>query len=167
MTLSFKEVLKNKFTFFPHKIIRGLRNHKLITIDEYDYYEHLIFLYSKIYSEALIAEETFGEAIKIHTIREDKNNRWKAGNKINFVINNYTPDRLQFAVVIPVTTVQKIEIFNKQGEQKVIIDGRQLSGYETLQLSANDGFDSVEDFFTYFNQPHFTGKLIHWTKTKY
>lgn len=33
-------------------------------------------------------------------------------------------------------------------------------------LATNDGFDSVSDFLTYFND-HFTGQIVHWTNLKY
>jgi len=30
----------------------------------------------------------------------------------------------------------------------------------------NDGFESLQDFFNWFNKP-FRGKIIHWTDFKY
>ena len=34
------------------------------------------------------------------------------------------------------------------------------------ELAKNDGFESVEDFFAYFNKD-FKGKIIHWTDLQY
>ena len=48
----------------------------------------------------------------------------------------------------------------------VIIDGRYLNYDEIKILSLNDGFDSVQQFFKWFNKD-FEGKIIHWTKLKY
>lgn len=33
-------------------------------------------------------------------------------------------------------------------------------------LAKNDGFDSVEDFFNWFNKDY-KGKIIHWTELRY
>jgi hypothetical protein len=35
-----------------------------------------------------------------------------------------------------------------------------------LQFVQNDGFDSIEDFFSYFDKG-FKGKIIHWTDLRY
>ncbi len=48
----------------------------------------------------------------------------------------------------------------------VLVDDRKLKIEEVNQLAINDGFNSVDDFFQYFNTD-FTGKLIHWTDLKY
>lgn len=37
---------------------------------------------------------------------------------------------------------------------------------EPKTLALNDGFESVKQFFQWFNEP-FVGKLIHWTDSKY
>lgn len=126
---------------------------------------------------------------KHHTIREDKKNLWKAGNNIHFVINNRTPNRFQFAPIVKCMSTQRIEIihscyingigevikdFNKKNVV-VKIDGCIYCGFgddmfgfqnEMKFLAINDGFDSVEDFFAWFNKD-FTGKIIHWTDLKY
>jgi hypothetical protein len=103
---------------------------------------------------------------KLHTIREDNANRWTAGTLIHFIINNRTPDRLQFAPVIPVVRTQKISIYPNWSGVTVQIDGLYKSLEEIKILAINDGFDSVEDFYAYFNR-NFTGKIIHWTNLKY
>lgn len=35
-----------------------------------------------------------------------------------------------------------------------------------LKLAINDGFESIDDFFNYFNEDT-TGKIIHWTDLEY
>ena len=50
------------------------------------------------------------------------------------------------------------------------IDGNVFSyGFEGKNiklLTKNDGFESVESFFEYFNE-NFRGKIIHWTEFTY
>lgn len=107
---------------------------------------------------------------KLHSIREDKHDRWKPGMHIHFVINNRTPQRFQFAPVIKCISVQKIEIQYRDEDgfklscPTVHVDGVWLTDH--TQLAINDGFNSVEDFFAWFNTD-FTGKIIHWTDLKY
>lgn len=126
---------------------------------------------------------------KIHTIRRDENGRWKPGMDIHFVINSRTKDRFQFAPVVKCKSVQTIEIscanhlsindeyvsyygeIEQYGEKwgyalNVKIDGRQLGSVEVEKLAKNDGFDSVFDFYKYFEKD-FKGRLIHWTDLKY
>lgn len=115
---------------------------------------------------------------KIHTIRRDSKNRWKSGNKIHFYINNRTKNAFQFAPVVECVSVQEIEIKwiipngYEISRPIVWIDGQLfLDEYDEIdrgidQLAKNDGFDSVEDFFTWFNED-FSGKIIHWTNLKY
>lgn len=82
----------------------------------------------------------------------------------------------RFAPVLPVVSVQKVEIVYYHNRETlsldlpqkkgVIIDEKPLMRGEIEQLSQNDGFDTVDEFFEYFNED-FTGKLIHWTDFKY
>ena len=110
---------------------------------------------------------------KIHTIRQDMYNRWKADNLIHFVINNRTPERFQFAPIIKCKSVQSIKIryiYDARTDAFTIpyvsIDEKILSNEEVKKLALNDGFESVKDFFKYFKYD-FKGKLIHWTDFKY
>lgn len=168
MTLSFQTHVDGKPTYFVEKIWKGLYMHHFDTHakEHHDYGQKRI--------------EKFGESIyvgvldcpKIHTIREDKTNRWKKGNKIHFVIHNRTKDRFQFAPVIECTGVQKVRIMPK--DKKVYIQysihrGKslwKLPDYVIEDLAINDGFDSVEDFWAFFDKP-FSGKIIHWTEYSY
>lgn len=117
---------------------------------------------------------------KIHTIRADKKNRWKVGNKIHYVIHNRTKKRFQFAPVIKVLSVQKINIEWAGNFVSVEVDGRRFYSNSVLprsfrakferkkmqELANNDGFKSIEDFLQYFSED-FEGKIIHWTDCVY
>ena len=126
---------------------------------------------------------------KLHTLREDKFDRWKAGRTIQMVYRGaFYKIKDHFNDGIPQLGVcrstQKIEIkwviFHmkplesmgiKGGTSRVptvIVDGRAFEGACTqiIQLAQNDGFDSLESFYNYFNK-NFTGKIIHWTDLRY
>lgn len=113
---------------------------------------------------------------KLHTIR--RGHRWKPGMKIHMVINNRTPRRFQFAPVIRCVSVQDIEIKEKvmtpfpcykTNDQRVFtvnVDGKYLIGDRIMDIAINDGFDSADHFFEYFNED-FEGQIIHWTPLRY
>lgn len=114
---------------------------------------------------------------KLHTIRVDSKDRWKVGAKIHPVINNRTKNRLQFAPEFEVQGIQKIKIeYDPKNpvypNVNVMISTPGNGGYKILgknsidKLAANDGFESVEQFFSWFNKD-FLGKIIHWTELKY
>ena len=133
---------------------------------------------------------------KIHTIREDKADLWKPGRKINPVVFNRTKDRFQFAPVLECKSVQVINISyvntvgvynvktNTDLRVVVAVDGKVavydvwefdevLPAFEKVrdkigmeELAQNDGFNSVQEFFWYFNKD-FTGKIIHWIELDY
>jgi len=113
---------------------------------------------------------------KIHTIRADEKDRWKAGRLIHFIINNRSKERFQFAPVIAVKSLEKfvLEWQDIEGDGvmepigwidgKVFALGRDAENW--IELAKNDGFESTEDFFNWFDKP-FKGKIIHWTNHKY
>ena len=106
---------------------------------------------------------------KKHTIREDLKNRWKAGNKIHFVINNRSKNYFQFAPVKICVSVQEIEIkwvTEYVNDTVIKIDGKNLDIYQMQQLAWNDGFSHVAAFQQYFDTD-FKGKIIHWTDLRY
>jgi len=103
---------------------------------------------------------------KIHTIREDKYNRWYAGRIIQFWFGNprnVKNNPYQFKEGI-CTSTQIIEIKNKC----IYIENRELKllSDKVNLLAIQDGFDSVHELFEWFNKD-FTGKVIHWTDYKY
>lgn len=119
---------------------------------------------------------------KLHTLREDKKDRWQAGKKIHFVINNRTKNEFRFAPVLHCKSVQKVVICQIQYgylNQSVTIDNDfywdRISEDEVfddmLQFVKNDGFEDIESFFKFFFPKGEEGekelKLIHWTDLKY
>lgn len=111
---------------------------------------------------------------KIHTIREDKHNRWKVGMKIHFYVGSNTKNAFQFAPVVECKGVQNIEIIHTDWQTKigvfecfsVSVDERILSFEEIDALAKNDGFKSIPDFLSWFNKD-FKGRIIHWTDFRY
>lgn len=107
------------------------------------------------------------KGIKIHTIREDKSNRWRAGLKIHFATGVRSKNYNCFKKGV-VKSIQKIEIkWNETWFYPfVYIDGRLLHLMEIEKLAINDGFETIDDFCKWFDKD-FTGKIIHWTDFKY
>ncbi|RWX00938.1 hypothetical protein [Flavobacterium cerinum] len=167
MTLAFSTQLSGKPTYFVEKICKSLR-------------EHCLSLRPTAMATEIIHLSIYHKCKpKNHTIRVDKKDRWKVGTLIHFVINNRTKNRIQFASVVSVESIQKIDIHyipltRPLGEFRpcVKIDNKLIfgmDGYDDGTMTAlahNDGFDSIEDFFAYFNTD-FKGKIIHWTDLKY
>jgi hypothetical protein len=54
----------------------------------------------------------------------------------------------------------------KKDRVNVVVDGIILDKSEVELLARNDGFESVEDFFKWFDND-FEGWIIHWTDKKY
>lgn len=132
------------------------------------------------------------EGTKIHTIREDKHNRWKPGNKIHawyknprnvkqnpktfeiYIWDTNFPGRREafkedleacpgwFKIPKVCKSVQTIDI----GPICTRIDGRILTNDEMIKLALNDGFENLTAFYDWFSIP-FKGKIIHWTNFKY
>lgn len=109
---------------------------------------------------------------KLHTIR--RGHRWKRGMKIHMAINNRTANRFQFAPVIQCVSVQDIEIkhtgYAPNYPLVMVHNGKHLMnplGYDEIyRLAINDGFETIDQFFEYFNED-FEGQIVHWTKLKY
>lgn len=165
MTLAFSQYINNNRTYFCHKILTGLSINNLIEKQAYRDYCNLNTKVIDISLNCLLP--------KIHTIRVDEKNKWKSGNLIHFVINNRTKNRYQFAPVVKCISTQKIKIhyfYNKKTENfdlpEVYVNGKKLTKKKVEILAINDGFENSKAFFAYFNT-NFTGKIIHWTNTKY
>ena len=118
------------------------------------------------------------EGTKIHTIREDKPNRWKSGNKIHFATGVRTPNYKCFKEG-KCASIQNIKIKHCLGYSEIRIDGTicfqifhhglgDIYEWSTdfEKFVKNDGFNNIEDFFKWFNTD-FEGKIIHWTKFNY
>ena len=107
------------------------------------------------------------DGAKIHTIREDKTRRWKKGMEIHFATGVRTKDYDQFKGG-ECTMVQEIKMNPSTGEVLVERHGQffPLSDYYKAKLIEQDGFDSEDEFWEWFNEP-FEGVLIHWTNYFY
>lgn len=107
--------------------------------------------------------------IKIHTIREDKPNRWNDTRMIQFVTRGKNFSCEKFAEM-PCTGIQKIQIKISEFApcfNEILIDGKEIFDFKTLtELAQNDGFENFEKFRNWFNID-FEGKIIHWTNKRY
>ncbi len=159
MTLAFSTEIDNKPTYFVEKIWQSFPDEVAS--------EGNFFNSGEMYKHYNFNQDAYGMYSKLHTIRQDKNDFWKAGNDIHFVIHNRTKNRFQFAPVIKCVSVQSFEIkyFIKNNAKKlsVKVDGKKVNIHD---LAENDGFNSAGEFLDYFNKD-FTGKIIHWTDFKY
>lgn len=170
MILPFSTQLNGKPTYFVEKIITALTFNKLISFDEAN----------NLLEDKLIKfDRTVIHTPKLHTIREDKKNRWRVGTNIDFFINYRQKNMFRFAPVLPVVSIQEFEVNyvptgkNLDLQPIVFIDKKffyhNLISNDTSKmflLAKNDGFDSIPAFFDYFNKD-FKGKIIHWTDLKY
>ena len=126
------------------------------------------------------------DRIKVHSIREDKTNRWKPEILIHLTTGartknydcfnelycvsvqdisiEYPEDKEVFSFLVAERILKIDEYLYKR--VRVNIGGRYVSERIVTQLAYNDGFDSIIDFFKWFNKS-FTGKIIHWTDLKY
>lgn len=183
MTLGFSQEIKGVKNFFPEKIIASL---ELPEYKKFTLHDFLAEVNEPSEEQFLqgSCNPLFDHKPKIHTIRAGVG-RWRAGMDIHMVINNRTSNRFQFAPTIKCKCVQKIEfrwyestdlqdpalvgcVYNPRENVfcYLAIDGIQLSHNDFSALAINDGFDSVDGFFAYFDKD-FTGTLIHWTDLKY
>lgn len=179
MILGFSTHINGKETFFVEKIHSGLIQNDLMQSFDIGYNHNFDI-------DILSSCEP-----KLHTIREDKTNRWKCGMMIDFFINVRKKDMFRFAPKVPVVSVQNIVIFDVKNQEfhsnngviyitkrVVYIGGKYYGGAYIdngivlnntgclVQFAKNDGFDTVQNFFDYFNSD-FIGKIIHWTDLKY
>ncbi|GGH02968.1 hypothetical protein [Pedobacter zeae] len=159
MTLGFKQEIKGVKNFFVAKIWMGLDIAEKQKMYDY-YFDTHVYTLNKPFD---VPDDVI--SAKLHTIRAG--DRWRAGMDIHMVINNRTADRFQFAPTVKCKSVQKIEIKWKTEDWVYLyVDGRHIDFVEIEALAINDGFESVDAFFEYFNTD-FTGQLIHWTDLKY
>ncbi|WP_338813453.1 hypothetical protein V9L05_18885 [Bernardetia sp. Wsw4-3y2] len=184
-------------------ILKGLCDNKTQELRK-KLYEQSYFTLSGKYIERTIKEHQndffghFGIEIdyptdlhpKLHTLREDKKDRWQAGKKIHPVIHNRTKNRFQFAPTMECKGIQRVTIINffvaGYFKREVYIDSKLFyilySQYpaktflkdvneKMLQFVKNDGFGDIDSFFKFFFPKGSEGtkelKLIHWTDLTY
>ena len=105
---------------------------------------------------------------KIHTIRVDEHKRWKVGNIIHFATGVRTKAYKNFKEG-HCLGVQKIEfkyVMYNDRIPVILVDDIVLTTPEVELLANNDGFDTVDKLYAWFNSD-FKGKIIHWTDFKY
>lgn len=192
MTLSFTQTINGKPNFFIEKIWQAFLQNDLSSLPNFGYYAgNYNYSFGKFW-DGFVVDGKPDEKPKLHTIREDKSNRWRAGMNIHPVVNNRTPNRFQFAPIIPCKSVQRIDIKDVTGTRimgsdlnygyllkhtvrdvdfylayEVYVDGKRLMADTIVELAINDGFDTIDDFFKYFADGIVNGKLIHWTDKTY
>ncbi len=109
---------------------------------------------------------------KIHSLREDPNNRWKAGKNIQMATGVRTKNYRQFNKDIPelATCKSTQRIFMTYDWcLEITVGGRELDTAEIAQLIKNDGV-SYDQFINWFfpkDIDEWSGKIIHWTDFKY
>tara|TARA_R110002124_G_scaffold246210_1_gene411304 strand:+ start:133 stop:663 length:531 start_codon:yes stop_codon:yes gene_type:complete len=176
MILPFSTQLNGKPTYFLERIWEGLMRNVFDTDNEYQAFLRLHRKQFGKYWDWFPESHKRLENPKIHTIREDAKDRWQVGTMIDFFINCRQPTMFRFAPRIPVVSIQEIEIIyytdretlikDLPPKKAVVVGNSRLNQIEIEQLAQNDGFDTIEDFFAYFNDD-FKGKIIHWTNLKY
>ena len=108
-------------------------------------------------------EDKIKQGVKIHTIRWDAKNRWKKGRKIHFA-TGVRSSRYNCFIEGDCTGTQEIVIRDRM----IWIDDCEVDYDEFINLVKNDGFDSKDDFWWWFDQySPFLGKIIHWTDFRY
>lgn len=176
MILGFKQKFPwGEPTYFRKKILAGIDR---MVVRHEDGKETI----SKPYWGTKYAIQFAGLKPKLHTIREDKHNRWKAGMSIQMVYRGpHYSIADHFNKGIPELETcrswQKIKLWvtgelgewqNGQREQIIkvhaIVDGKRIDN--TNQLVTNDGFDNIIQFANWFKKP-FEGKILHWTDLRY
>lgn len=169
MNLPFTRFKNEKPTFFPEKIIAGL---DLPAYEKYTLHDKMSEVIEETDDEFMSGScnPQFPHVPKLHTLRENLKGTWKPGTKIHFMFwtgRPYHSSPFIFAPVIPVVSVQRVEIKYAYPHRYVFIDGRYLSNWQdVLMLAQNDGFDSIDEFFKWFNKD-WKGSIIHWTDLKY
>lgn len=168
MKLSFGTEVNKQPNYFLEKIWKGLLSGPGNLEESYQNYQRRhLEKFDRCWDG-----DTFGEFMepKIHTIRRDLDNEWRAGMEIQLVINLNTLEEFQFAPTLKCQSVQRIEIdysnLIKDDGPAVFIDYQLVDNETLVKLVINDGFPTIEDFFLYFNE-EFSGNLIHWTPLRY
>ena len=113
---------------------------------------------------------------KIHTLREDLPNRWKAGVKIHCSINIRRPNQKTFFETV-CTGYQRVTMKTDNVNIFIYVDGRLLRGTEVVKFYQNDGFKTFDEFSSWFmplcqkaqaeTNQLLKRKLIHWTDFRY
>ncbi|MCB0508678.1 MAG: hypothetical protein KDD21_10300 [Bacteroidetes bacterium] len=114
------------------------------------------------------------EGVKQHTIREDKNNRWKVGTKIHFWLGNprntrgkNKPHQFGTGICSRLETIRMDFAIPEDGQTDEVKIGNDiiLKTYDELNaLAVNDGFQNWGQMKLWFDNENkmFVGKMIFW-----
>jgi hypothetical protein len=131
----------------------------------------MLLTFSKTTFETLIKE-----GVKVHTIRDDKHNRWKVGNSIQFWLGNPRNTRAankpyQFGTgIVSRVDVIRMDFANLEDWQNDVVhigENIKLKSQQELDaLSVNDGFQNWAQMKQWFVNPDgvYVGKIIFWDK---
>ena len=129
MILPFSTKFKDgKETNFIEKIWLGLIAHQLNPVSYNSYRNTLVESGKTLLMPSNNDLIKPGFKPKYHSIREDKNNRWRPGVKIHMVVFNRTKNRFQFAPVLECKSVQDINIVYADQRVNVFIDCKYYDG---------------------------------------
>ncbi len=107
------------------------------------------------------------DGTKKHTIREDKQKRWRPGRPIQMATGVRTA-RYKCFKEDTCKSVQQIFMSCENGIIEVSIDGNYF--YDLDMLAINDGFASIDELTKWFfptGNGEYWGRIIHWTDLKY
>lgn len=135
----------------------------------------MILTYSKPQFPPLIES-----GVKIHTIREDANNRWKVDRSIQHWMHNprnvsknpyqFAKDRADLNTVKCIEYISIIEGYVYVFPHPYALTFRKiyLLDDDTLyQLARNDGFENWRQMRVWFKNDIRNWKIIHWTDFRY
>lgn len=105
-------------------------------------------------------ERALVSGVKLHTIRQKP---IAVGSMMNHIVYPYHKER-KCVLSNFCTATQNISI--NPDARTIKVDDKELSKVDIERLSKNDGFETMDDFWTFFNEPY-QGMIIHWTNTKY
>jgi len=105
-------------------------------------------------------ERALASGVKLHTIRQKP---IAVGTMMNHIVYPYHKERR----CVLTNFCKSTQMITIEPSSRIIkVDGMVLSKVNMERLSKNDGFETMEDFWTFFNEPY-QGMIIHWTDTRY
>jgi len=186
MILSFRNQFPSgEYTEFPAKIWAGIKRHYEYGIEYLmpelppHYAPHASCIeryYENQFAERFAQVWTGWGPVqpKLHTIREDKQGRWKPGMMIHPVLFNRSKNQFQFAPVLICKGVQRIFMTPSRldGFFEVTVGNTELTPIQIHGLALNDGFDTASEMERYFfpdrtEHTEWSGWIIHWSNLKY
>ena len=105
-------------------------------------------------------ERALANGVKLHTIRQKPR---EVRTIMNHIVYPYHKER---GCVLSNLCTETQMITIEPSSRTIKVDGRELSKVDIERVSINDGFETMDDFWTFFNEPY-QGMIIHWTDTKY